>query len=208
MSKDLGYDINTVEKLIDRFTNIHRIILYNKNNKELLVKNWYKYNWTKSNKLDKPLLKEIENIKTIDFKDFVAKKYNKRDTVSIPYTYSIDTTVSDTVTDTVTESNLEKTQIAEITKCYEENIGMITPAISEILFSYLENMNYELIIKAIKIATLQNKRNSAYINGILKDWNRKGYKLLADIQETDKKNKKEYEQRNYTEKDFEKFYAN
>lgn len=83
--------------------------------------------------------------------------------------------------------------VAEITKCYEGNIGMITPAVAETLFSYLDTMSYELIIEAIKISTLRNKRNMSYIKGILNDWNKKGYKLLADIQEENQKNKKDKE---------------
>ena len=106
MSKDLGYDVDTIEKLLDRFTNTHKVILYNKENKELLIKNWNKYNWTKSQKLDKPLLNEIEKIKTIDFKAFVTDKYNKRDTVSVPYIYPSDTTVSVTVSDTVINNSI------------------------------------------------------------------------------------------------------
>lgn len=101
IARDTGYNEETIEKLLDRFENVHNIMCYNKENKELLIKNWYKYNWTKSEKLDKPLLKEIENIKTVDFKGFVADEYNKRDTVSIPYIYPMDTTVS--VSDTVSD---------------------------------------------------------------------------------------------------------
>ena len=54
-------------------------------------------------------------------------------------------------------------------------------------------MNYELVVEAIKIATIQNKRNSAYINGILKGWQRKGYKALTDIQQENKKSKRDQE---------------
>lgn len=204
MSRDTGYNEETIEKLLERFKNIHKVIFYNKENKELLIKNWYKYNWTKSEKLDKPLLKEIGNIKTIEFKKIVADEYNKRDTVSIPYTvtdiypidttvtYPIDTTVtasvSDTVSDTVTETDSE---IAEITKCYEENIGLITPATAELLFDYLKDMNKDLIIQAIKIASINNKRTMKYIQGILNDWSRKGLKTLLDVEkeQDDFKNK-------------------
>lgn len=103
MTRDTGYNEETIQKLLDRFNNNYNIIKYNKQNKELLIKNWYKYNWTKSEKLDKPLLQEIENIKTNDFKRYLCDLYNKRDTVSIPYTYTMDTTVSVSVTDTVSD---------------------------------------------------------------------------------------------------------
>lgn len=88
MSRDLGYNIETIEKLIERFSNIYKIIFYNRQNKELFIKNWYKYNWTKSIKLDKPLKKEINNIKTKEFKGQLIEIFNKRDTVSIRYAYN------------------------------------------------------------------------------------------------------------------------
>ena len=108
MSKDLGYDSETIEKLLKRFTDIHKIISYNKSTKELLIKNWHKYNWTRSEKLDKPLLNEIKNIKTPEYQHFVSDLYNKRDTVSIPYLYPMDTTVSVSVTDTVSDTDIDK----------------------------------------------------------------------------------------------------
>lgn len=196
MSRDTGYNEETIEKLLERFKDIHKVIFYNKENKELLIKNWYKYNWTKSEKLDKPLLKEIGNIKTIEFKKIVADEYNKRDTVSIPYTvtdtYPIDTTVtvsvSDTVSDTVSETDSD---VAEITKCYEENIGLMTPATAELLFDYLKDMDKDLIIQAIKIASINNIRTARYIQGILNDWSKKGFKTLVDVEQERTTNKKQ-----------------
>ena len=76
---------------------------------------------------------------------------------------------------------VEKKQNAEIIKCYEENIGLITPATAEILFSY-NDIDYKMIIEAIKIASINNKRNCRYIQGILNSWINKGYKVVADIQ--------------------------
>lgn len=96
----------------------------------------------------------------------------------------------------IEESSIEENscnkQNAEIIKCYEENIGLITPATAEILFSY-NDIDYKMILEAIKIATLNNKRNCRYIQGILNSWIRKGYKVLADVQN-------EQEQRNEEKK--------
>jgi len=94
------------------------------------------------------------------------------------------------------------TDTKKIIKCYEENVGMITPAIAELLFSYLDNMNVELILQAIKIATINNKRNTRYIQGILNDWNRKGLKTLLDIENEEqnfKQNKKSKDTKTETE---------
>ena len=203
MAIDTGYNEETIKKLLKRFNSIHKIIFYNEGNKELLIKNWYKYNWTKSNKLDKPLLNEIQKIKTIEFKKIVADEYNKRDTVSIPYTYPMDTsvlycTVSDTVTESV--SDIENKQNTEIIKCYEENIGLITPATAEILFSY-NDIDYKMIIEAIKIASINNKRNCRYIQGILNSWVNKGYKVVADIQKEQEEKMKQEEGHQETEEE-------
>lgn len=80
------------------------------------------------------------------------------------------------------DEEVKEIDVAEITKCYEENIGLITSATAEVLFDYLKDMNKDLIIKAIKIASISNKRSCKYIQGILNDWNRKGIKTLLDAE--------------------------
>ena len=88
------------------------------------------------------------------------------------------------------ELNTEKEIIKEIIKCYEENIGLITPAVAEMLFSY-EDINKELIIYAIKKASVNNKRSMNYIQGILNNYIKKGIKTVLDAEneEQEYKNK-------------------
>ena len=105
MSNETGYSKDSIQNLIDRFEKVHNVLRFSKETKEILLLNWSKYNWTSSEKFRKPLLKEIESIKNPDFKHFLLDVFNENDTVSIPYTYGSDTTVTDTVTDTVSVSN-------------------------------------------------------------------------------------------------------
>lgn len=107
VSWETGYSIDTIERLIERFEKIHKVIQFSTTTKELLIVNWYKYNWTTSDKFRKPLLNEIESIKCKSFKDYLMKVY-EGDTVSIPYLYGMDTTVSVTVSDTVTDTGNNK----------------------------------------------------------------------------------------------------
>ena len=106
------------------------------------------------------------------------------------------------------EKEIEKeTDVAEITKCYEENIGLMTPATAELLFDYLKDMDKDLIIQAIKIASINNKRTGRYIQGILNDWSKKGFKTLLDIEQEqntfkNKKEEKQEEYEHYTADDF------
>lgn len=84
ISNETGYTIEIVEKLLDRFENVLNLIKYSKETKEILVKNWYKYNWTSSFKVKKRIEEDIDTIKNEDFKNYL-------NTVCIPYIYPIDT---------------------------------------------------------------------------------------------------------------------
>lgn len=103
---ETGYEKNTIERLIDRFENVHHVLMYDKSTKEIMILNWYKYNWTSSEKLEKPLTAEISKIKSKELRDKLIDIYNSRDTVSIPYAYPMHTRARTvTVTDTVTVTN-------------------------------------------------------------------------------------------------------
>ena len=53
---------------------------------------------------------------------------------------------------------------------YEQNIGMITPMLSETLADAERTYPYEWIVEAIRIAVENNRRNWRYIEAILKRW--------------------------------------
>lgn len=87
------------------------------------------------------------------------------------------------------EIELEKEiEIDEIVKCYQENIGTLNPASAELLFTYKDDFNDEMIIEAIKIAGQRNAHNVKYICGILNDWKKKNYKTKADVKNEKKTN--------------------
>ena len=99
---ETGYSKETVERLIKRFSEEHKVAHYSFETKEMLLINWHKYNWTTSDKFRKPLKKQIDNIKCDSFRGYLLEIYDSNDTVSIPYLYPIDTTSIDT---TVTVDN-------------------------------------------------------------------------------------------------------
>lgn len=85
VSHELGYNADSVERLFKRLDMVHNVIRYNSETKELLVLNWHKYNWSRSDKLNKPLLEEIQKVKCDRFREYLAKLYNTRETVGVPY---------------------------------------------------------------------------------------------------------------------------
>lgn len=76
-----------------------------------------------------------------------------------------------------------KNKLSEITKYYEANIALVIPATAPVLIELSEKFDKELVFKAIDIACEKNKRSLSYVKGILSDWDRKGYKILADIKQ-------------------------
>ena len=116
--------------------------------------------------------------------------------------YRLDTNCIPSIEENSIEENSSEKQNAEIIKCYEENIGSITPATAEILFSY-NDIDYRMIIEAIKIASVNNKRTCRYIQGILNSWINKGYKVVADIQneQEEKEKMKQVEEHQETEEE-------
>ena len=85
MERETGYNSDTIARLISRMQDAHKVIKYDQETKEVLIINWHKYNWTKSEKLMKAVVYAADHIKSEVFKQYVI------DTVSIRYGYRIDT---------------------------------------------------------------------------------------------------------------------
>lgn len=107
---ETGISIKNIKVYISRLQDVHRVIIYAKKTREILIIHWSKYNWTASEKYRKPLFKEIQAVKDPNFKRYLSELFNGIDTVSIPYACGIDTTVADTDTDTVININKRSTQ--------------------------------------------------------------------------------------------------
>ena len=110
MAMELGYAKETIDRLLNRFQTIHKVIFYDSETKEILLVNWHKYNWTKSENFRKALFSNISDVKNEKFREYLVKCFSGDDTVSIPYEYGMETsvTVTHTVTDTDSVSDTEK----------------------------------------------------------------------------------------------------
>lgn len=125
--------------------------------------------------------------------------------------------VNDNVNDNVNAD--DDNNFSKVIDEYENNITTTTPTAIEILQSYYEDLGGELVIEAIKRASLANKRSCKYIQGILNSWLHKGYKTLVEVRNEEEEFKKRnieknkntynnYEQRDINNVDFNKFLAN
>ena len=98
MARETGYNEDTIKRLIERFKTIHKVIDYSEEYREMLIINWHKYNWSNSDKLISGVEKASSAIKNPHFKEYIDSVLASDDRVSIGYTYTMDTSVTDTVT--------------------------------------------------------------------------------------------------------------
>ena len=103
-SDETGYGKDTIERLLNRFEEVHHVLNHCKSTKEVLILNWHKYNWTASSKFISALKKEIVNVKNETYRDMITNWMNElkpeADTVPIAYEYPTDTSVTDTDSNT------------------------------------------------------------------------------------------------------------
>ena len=95
-------------------------------------------------------------------------------------------------------SNVQTPQRPNIFTLYEQNIGPLTPILSQILTDAENSYSAEWIEEAFQIAVKKNVRNWSYVEAILRSWKEKGRN------ETDRRNTQE-NPRNYIEGDLADF---
>ena len=101
MERETGYNTDTVKRLLQRMEEMHGVIKYCSDTKEILLLNWWKYNWTTSPKVKSAIVYVVGHIKNKTFRKYVM------DRISIRYECGIDTTVTGNDTDTDTDTDTE-----------------------------------------------------------------------------------------------------
>lgn len=142
----------------------------------VVIKHWKINNYLRNDRY-KPTTYQ-EELKTLQVKE--NGSYTELYTNGIPNGNQRETQYS------IGKNSIDKNRIGNIIKIYEEEIGLLTPYQLETLESYLDDLSEEMIIEAIKRASKQNKKSMSYIEGILKNWVKDGYKTIADIKDIKK----------------------
>ena len=131
MARDMGLHKDTIVNLLYRFENIHKLIYCDKETNEILILNWYKFNWTKSPKITTMIEKESNNLKSDKIKELIVERigliFEDKDTVSIPYAYPTNTNTNSNNTD-----NTNKLSIEDIDKWFAETYSIYPRKVSKV----------------------------------------------------------------------------
>lgn len=160
MERETGYNTDTVKRLLSRMEEMHGVIRYSATTKEVLILNWWKYNWSSSSKVKNAVVSVAEHIKHEPFKRYVI------DRVSIRYGYGMDTTdtesvsdtVSDTDTDTVTETEYREREGDAHTRSstgfqqsFQQIDGHPNIRLTESQYKELRNLDYSKTKKSLDV---------------------------------------------------------
>lgn len=99
---ETGYNEDTCSRLLKRLTDDHKVIKYDNDTREVLILNWYRYNWSTSKDLLTSVKRVAETIKNQSFKTYILSKTEGVKRVSRGSIDGGETSVSVSVTDTVT----------------------------------------------------------------------------------------------------------
>lgn len=99
---------------------------------------------------------------------------------------NVTTTTSDSCDDGLQNKQVDDSCVdglQEIINFYNNNIGLLPPYGLEVFQDYLKEMDYQVIIFAMKKAVEANVRTIQYIKGTLNNWSKVRVKTLIEAQE-------------------------
>ena len=189
---EMGYSLETIESLLDRFENKYKVIVYDNTTNEIAILSYLKHSIVKGGKpVYDCLNKDFSDVINKDLIDTVYKylfnhfRISKtlvdigiEEVIKLHLGYTIndndndndnDSTVGDSLYDSCHDSlsDTNSNNMATVLKTYEEEIGPVSKMLKEELELYLKELSLELILKAIAEASTRNVKKWKYIKAIL-----------------------------------------
>lgn len=193
---ELGYSTESINALIDRFENHHKLIKYNIETREIAIKNWGRYNFNKAGKpVEDCVRSELSRVKDNDLIEYTKPNIDNSKIINIYDTYTIRGTTGGQEKEEEKEEeenkkkNRREKEVIAFDFYQENGFGLLNPHIKDEMGSYIddfENDGNEIIIKALKITLERNKISWGYTKGILKNWLQANLKNMYQIEAYEK----------------------
>lgn len=188
MTQELGYNEESVKKLLRRMEQTHDVIRYNWQKKELLILNWHKYNWTKSPKMVSAVRAVAQYIKTDEYRVYILSTLER--TINGQKEPAPQPAAAGTLSPaapaqpaaiTAHQKTDEEETMSRMVASYEQNIGPIKRAMFDAMRTWWLSKGVEpdMICAAMDEAAMQNAPNWTYAEGILRRCLSAGITTLA-----------------------------
>ncbi len=114
---DTGYSIESVNAIMDRFINHHKIIAYSNESREIAIINWGKHNFRKGGKpVEDCVRSELEEVQDLSLIPYVSKHIENPKLKAIYDSFNV--SYNDASVDTSSESINDTTDVSQ----HEENV--------------------------------------------------------------------------------------
>jgi|SRR5690554_204468 len=132
------------------------------------------------------------------YKNLVIVDINNRSD-ELMYEKSTQSKVKESKVKSTTTTREEKNPENDAIVFYQNNLGVVRPAITEELLVFIKDFGDELVIEALKRAINRNKPNWGYAKSILQDWGRKGINTIeqAKAEEVEFQNQQQQRRPSY-----------
>lgn len=180
MARDTGYNEESIQRLLKRLIKQHKVIDYDFENKEVLIINWHKYNWTRSPKLLKAVSNRLTGIKTERFRNYIEHLVETDDTLSIGYQYTMDTTISNTISNTITNTktktnnNNQNKQRSSLVFGSQNNVYLNQSEIQKLEKDYPDL--YQEYIESLSLYLAQTGKRYKSHDATIRNWIRRDLK--------------------------------
>ncbi|MDT0694725.1 DnaD domain-containing protein [Mammaliicoccus sciuri] len=195
---ELGYSTESINALIDRFENHHKLIKYNIETREIAIKNWGRYNFNKAGKpVEDCVRSELSRVKDNGLIEYTKPNIDNSKIINIYDTYTIRGTTGGQEKEEEKEEeenkkknkNRREKEVIAFDFYQENGFGLLNPHIKDEMGSYIddfENDGNEIVTKALKITLERNKISWGYTKGILKNWLQANLKNMDQIEAYEK----------------------
>lgn len=187
MAFDTGYSLESINALLDRFINHHKMIVYNPNTREIALRNWGKYNLNRGGKPVIDCVKsELNQVKDKSLISLVAERIEKQEIKKIYDSYYDTSTISGQEKEE-NQENQEKeeqekdeelkpaTTTSNAIVFYQQNFGLLSPHLAEEILGWVNNLGNEMVIEALSRSLNRNKPSWGYAKSILLSWVKKKF---------------------------------
>jgi DnaD/phage-associated family protein len=183
MAFDLGYSIESVHSLMERFIHHHKLIRYNPETRELAIKNWGKDNLHKGGKpVMDCIYSELKDVEDTSLITYVAEAIQKQEIEK-----QQQEAFKPKIENNPETVNHQKTEdVKEIVEFWDDiGFGFSNMNAKQQLLSWLDDSSFlqpkEVMINAMNIACANNKRRLGYVVGILKNWENDSLLTVEEI---------------------------
>ncbi|MBM6616973.1 DnaD domain protein [Bacillus suaedaesalsae] len=88
MAFDMGYSLDSVEALMNRFIHHHKLIRYNPETRELAIKNWANFNLNRGGKpIVDCIVSEIQHVQDTSLIPYVAESIKNKEILEVYHSY-------------------------------------------------------------------------------------------------------------------------